>query len=75
MSSMERSKEDNSAQRVKKHRDRLRAEGMRPIQLWVVDVRTPEFAHDARAQAGAVAASQHEADDQAFIDAVSDDSS
>ena len=61
------------AQRVQKHRDRLRAKGMRPIQLWVADVRTPEFAHNARAQASAVAASQHAGDDQAFIDAVSDD--
>ena len=76
MSSMERSKENLTAsQRVQKHRNRLRAEGMRPVQLWVVDVRTPEFVRDARAQASAVAASSNADDDQAFIDAVSDDSS
>jgi hypothetical protein len=63
-----------SAERVQRHRDRLRAKGMRPIQLWVVDVRTPEFASAARVQAAAVATSEHAAADQAFIDAVSDNS-
>jgi hypothetical protein len=58
----------------KKHRDRLRAQGMRPIQLWVTDVHSPEFARDAKAKASAVAASEHAAADQEFIDAVSDDS-
>lgn len=37
------------------------------------DVRTPEFATAARAQSAAVAASEHEADDQAFVDAVAAD--
>jgi len=46
---------------------------MRPVQLWVVDVRTPEFVRDARVQALAVAASSNADDDQAFIDALSDD--
>ena len=72
---MERSDESlTGAQRVQQHRDRMRAKGMRPVQLWVVDVRTPEFARDARAQASAVAASHYASADQAFIDAVSDDS-
>ena len=71
---MEGSKENRTgAERVQRHRDRLRADGMRPVQLWVVDVRTPEFVRDARAQACAVAASPHADDDQMFIDAVSND--
>jgi hypothetical protein len=65
-------KNQTGPQRVQKHRDRLRAQGMRPIQLWVTDVHTPEFARDAKAQASAVAASDHAAADQEFIDAVSD---
>ncbi len=44
---------------------------MRPIQLWVADVRVPGFAAEARRQAIAVAASEHAGDDQAFIDALS----
>jgi hypothetical protein len=57
--------------RVRAHRDRLRAQGLRPIQIWVPDVRSPEFAKQAHAQSLAVAGSEHEHDDQAFIDAVS----
>ena len=60
-------------QRVQKHRDRLRAQGMRPIQLWVVDVRAPEFVRDAGTQSAAVAAGAYAGDDQAFIDALSHD--
>ena len=71
---MEESKENlTGAQRVQRHRERLRADGMRPVQMWVVDVRTPEFVRDASAQASAVAASSYADDDQAFIDALSDE--
>ncbi|MCZ7534326.1 MAG: antitoxin MazE family protein [Acidimicrobiia bacterium] len=59
------------SQRVGDYRKRMRAQGMRPIQLWVADVRVPGFAAEARRQAIAVAASEHAGDDQAFIDALS----
>ncbi len=57
--------------RVRNYRKRMRDRGMRPIQLWVADVRTPEFAAEAHRQSAAVAASAHAADDQAYIDALS----
>ena len=63
--------ESSSRRRVHEHRRRLRAQGLRPVQIWVPDVRSPEFASEAHRQAAAVAASQHANDDQAFIDAVS----
>ena len=47
--------------------------GMRPIQMWVTDVRTSEFAAEAHRQSAAVAASEHAADDQAFVDTLSSD--
>lgn len=53
------------------HRDRLRRQGLRPLRIWVPDVRTPEFERQAHQQSAAVAASAHEQDDQAFVDAVS----
>lgn len=56
--------------RVREHRARLRAQGLRPIQFWVPDVTTPEFKAEARRQALAVANSLGEAEDQAFIDAI-----
>lgn len=61
----------SSAQRVQAHRRRLRAQGLRPVQIWVPDTRAPEFIRQAHEQSEAVAASDHAAQDQAFIDAVS----
>ncbi|WP_343572094.1 antitoxin MazE family protein [Mycobacterium sp.] len=60
-------------QRVREHRERLRAQGLRPVQIWVPDVRAPEFAAEAHRQSAAIAASEHESDDQAFVDAISVD--
>ncbi|NNG19568.1 antitoxin MazE family protein [Naumannella sp. ID2617S] len=60
-------------QRVSEHRRRLRARGYRPVQLWVPDVRTSEFADEAKRQAELVAASGRTTDDQDFVDAVSVD--
>lgn len=59
-------------ERVRAHRSRLRAQGLRPVQIWVPDVRAPEFVAEAHRQSVAVAASAHAEHDQAFIDAVSD---
>jgi DNA-binding LacI/PurR family transcriptional regulator len=59
--------------RVKGYRERLRRQGLRPIQIWVPDTRSPAFAAEAHRQSAAVAASPDESEDQAFIDAISDD--
>ena len=61
--------------RVRDYRQRLRAQGLRPVQIWVPDVRSPEFAREAHRQSLAVADSEHAAADQEFIDAVSLDDS
>ena len=63
--------EASSKHRVKQHRDRLRAQGLRPLQIWVPDVRAPGFAEEAHRQSRAVASSRHASDDQAFVDSVS----
>jgi hypothetical protein len=57
--------------KVHQHRERLRKQGLRPIQIWVPDVRAPAFRSEAHRQSLAVAASKHARKDQAFIDAVS----
>lgn len=59
--------------RVREHRQRLREQGLRPVQIWVPDVRAPEFVAEAHRQSAAIAGSEHEADDQAFVDAISVD--
>jgi hypothetical protein len=65
-------KPKTSRVKVRKHRERLRQQGLRPIQIWVPDVRTRAFRMQAHRQSMAVAASAHAREDQAFIDAVSD---
>jgi hypothetical protein len=62
-----------TVERVRAYRERLRAQGLRPVQIWVPDVRSPQFVEQAHLQSAAVAASAHEADDQSFIDAVGPD--
>ena len=62
----------SSRAKVRAHRERLRAQGLRPIQIWVPDVRAPSFRSEAHRQSLAVAASAHARDDQEFIDAISD---
>jgi len=57
--------------RVSEHRQRLRERGLRPVQIWVPDVRAPEFVAEAHRQSAAIAASERDADDQAFVDAIS----
>jgi hypothetical protein len=61
----------SSRQKVQAHRERLRAQGLRPIQIWAPDVRAPAFLSEAHRQSLAVAMSAHAREDQAFIDAVS----
>ncbi|HEX9811472.1 MAG TPA: antitoxin MazE family protein [Burkholderiales bacterium] len=58
------------AERVRKHRLALRAAGLRPVQIWVPDVRSRAFAAKAHRQSLAVARSRHARDDQAFIDSI-----
>jgi hypothetical protein len=60
------------SERVQKYRATLRSAGLRPIQIWVPDVRSRSFAAKAHRQSLAVARSRHAEDDQAFIDAISE---
>lgn len=61
----------SSRDRVRQHRERLRSQGLRPVQIWVPDVRAPEFIAQAHQQSLAIAHSDAEADDQAFVNAIS----
>lgn len=61
-----------SQDKVRAHRDRLRRDGLRPVQVWVPDTRSPAFAAEAHRQSRAVAASRHAREDQDFIDTLSE---
>lgn len=67
-----RTRSKSSRDKVRAHREKLRRQGLRPIQIWVPDVRSPEFAREAHRQSLRIANSPQEKEDQAFIDAISD---
>jgi hypothetical protein len=58
--------------RVRRYRDRLRRQGLKPIQIWVPDVHSRTFKSQAHRQSLAVGNSVHAQEDQNFIDAVSE---
>ncbi|WP_298292994.1 antitoxin MazE family protein [Thiomonas sp.] len=39
-----------SRSKVARHRERMRAAGLRPVQFWVQDTRSPEFVAQLRQQ-------------------------
>ena len=47
-----------SAERVKRRRDKMRASGLRPVQIWVPDTRSPGFAAECRRQCKLIAAAE-----------------
>ena len=57
--------------RMASYRARMRAAGLRPLQIWVPDTRAPGFADTCRRQAYAIAASDPAGDEiMRFIEAV-----
>lgn len=65
--------ETRNREEVRRHRLRLKARGLRPVQLWLPDVRSPAFQAEARRQSLLVAASPQAAEDMAFVEALSAD--
>jgi TATA-binding protein-associated factor Taf7 len=63
------SKPKPSRVKVRKHRERLRRQGLRPIQIWGPDVRAPAFRSKAHRQSLAVATNAAAREDQAYINA------
>jgi hypothetical protein len=49
--------------RMATYRQRMRAAGLRPVQIWVPDTRSPGFAAKCRQQARAIAAGDPAGDD------------
>ena len=63
-----------TAQRVEKRRNALRAQGLRPIQIWVPDTRAPGFAEECARQAAIVdAANRADLEFMRFMDAAAAD--
>lgn len=54
------------------YRNRLRRQGLRPVQLWVPDTRSPRFKAEARRQSLLLRDDPAEQDVLDFIEAVAD---
>ncbi|MDE0003431.1 MAG: antitoxin MazE family protein [Rhodospirillaceae bacterium] len=67
-------KNQSSAARVQKRRNALRAQGLRPVQIWVPDTRVDGFAEDCARQVAAAGASDRANPELlVFADAALDD--
>lgn len=64
------SRPQSSREKVKAHRMRLRARGLRPVQMWLPDTGTAEFAAEARRQCLLANSSPFAAEDQAWVNAM-----
>lgn len=53
---------------VQRHRDRQRAKGLRPVQIWLPDTRTRQFA--AQVAHDIAALKELSPDDEAFVEAL-----
>ena len=58
--------------KMQDYRTRLRAAGLRPVQIWVPDTRTAHFAKEARRQSLLVSRQKSEEDILDFIETVAD---
>lgn len=64
----------SSAKRVQKHREAMRAQGLRQVQLWVWDTRVPGFDEECRRQSLAMAeADRKDPDIWKFLEAAQAD--
>lgn len=65
-------KGSSSREKVRAYRARLRAQGLRPIQIWVPDVNSPSFEAEIRRECRLIATSSQDAEDQAFVDSLAE---
>lgn len=68
----ESDRKKSSRERVRAYRRRLREQGLRPIQIWVPDIRSASFRAEAHRQSLAVAESSQAQRDQEFVDSISE---
>ncbi|WP_206352399.1 antitoxin MazE family protein [Tautonia rosea] len=62
----------NTPERMRSYRARLRASGLRPVQIWVPDVRQPKLEAEAARQSRLAAGAAAEEEALAFIEATAD---
>lgn len=60
------------AERVRRHRQALRAAGLRPVQIWLPDTRRRGFAEACRRQSLSLRDDAHEREMDAWLEQVAD---
>jgi len=58
----------SNTERVREARTKLRAAGLRPVQIWIPDTRAPGFAAEARRQSELIGRSPESCDVQRWIE-------
>ena len=61
-----------SGERVHRHRVKLRAAGLRPVQIWVPDTRRRGFAEECRRQSRLLRDDRQEAETLSWLETVAD---
>lgn len=61
-----------SPTRMQRHRANLKAQGMRPVQIWVPDTRSAQFAAECRRQSALLNADPHERETLDWIEHAAD---
>jgi hypothetical protein len=59
-------------ERVRKHREALRAAGLKPVQIWVPDTRLESFRKRCERECLSLVGDPHEAETQAWMAEVAD---
>jgi hypothetical protein len=62
----------SGAERAQRYREKMRAAGLRPVQMWVWDTSRPGFAEECRRQSLLLANDPHEKKILAEIEAMAD---
>jgi hypothetical protein len=63
---------ESTSARVQKHRDALRASGLRPLQIWVPDTKQPGFAEECHRQSLSLRSDPHEQETLERLAAIAD---
>lgn len=66
------SRQAGAGARVNRYRERMRASGLRPVQIWLPDTKAPGFAAECRRQCLLLKGDPHEKEIMDWIEAVTD---
>lgn len=62
----------SAKEKQRRYRNRLRSQGLRPVQIWVPDSKIPGFAEQCRRQCRRIRRASGERETLGFIEAIAD---